>query len=59
VNTFYLQKEAEFKVRLRTLNDKKKILLGNDRRLARSSSLITLTEAFQKFQQDLSKLQVI
>ncbi|RIA87384.1 hypothetical protein C1645_777448 [Glomus cerebriforme] len=58
VNTFYLRKEAEFKVRLRSLNDKKKILLGSERRLsAHSSSLVTLTEAFQKFQQDLSKLQ--
>ncbi|GBB88938.1 hypothetical protein RclHR1_15560002 [Rhizophagus clarus] len=57
VNTFYLQKEAEFKVRLRTLVDKKKVLFSSERRLARSASLVTLTEAFQKFQQDLSKLQ--
>ena len=60
MNTFYLQKEAEFKVRLRTLNDKKKIFLGSERRLsARSASLIKkLTEAFQQFRQDLNKLQV-
>ncbi|CAG8503704.1 1107_t:CDS:2 [Acaulospora colombiana] len=58
VNAFYLQKEDEFKVRLRTLNDKKRILLGNERRpSAVSTSLITLKEAFQKFQQDLNKLQ--
>ncbi|CAI2166042.1 19028_t:CDS:2 [Funneliformis geosporum] len=58
VNTFYLQKENEFKVRLRSLNDKKKILLGSEKRLsARSASLVTLTEAFQQFQQDLNKLQ--
>ncbi|RHZ82191.1 hypothetical protein Glove_112g42 [Diversispora epigaea] len=58
VNTFYLQKEQEFKVRLRTLIDKKRILLGRGRKLsANSASLVTLTEAFQKFQQDLNKLQ--
>ncbi|CAG8554771.1 11064_t:CDS:10 [Acaulospora morrowiae] len=58
VNAFYLQKEKEFKVRLRTLNDKKRILLGNERKISSASaSLITLTEAFQKFQQDLNKLQ--
>ncbi|CAG8533496.1 12469_t:CDS:2 [Ambispora leptoticha] len=58
VNSFYLQKEAEFRVRLRTLIDKKKILLARKRRLsAGSASLTALKEGFQQFQQDLNKLQ--
>ncbi|CAG8601874.1 21079_t:CDS:2 [Gigaspora margarita] len=58
VNSFYLQKEKEFNVRLRTLHDKKRILLGGEKKLSsNSTSLFTLTEAFQQFQQDLNKLQ--
>ncbi|CAG8568265.1 9275_t:CDS:2 [Ambispora gerdemannii] len=57
VNSFYLQKEAESRVRLRTLIDKKKILLARKRRLsAGSASLVALKEGFQQFQQDLNKL---
>ncbi|CAG8534348.1 4022_t:CDS:2, partial [Cetraspora pellucida] len=58
INSFYVQKEKEFNVRLRTLLDKKRILLGGERKLSsNSTSLLTLTEAFQQFQQDLNKLQ--
>ncbi|CAJ0839934.1 7032_t:CDS:2 [Entrophospora sp. SA101] len=57
VNTFYLQKENEFKVRLRTLNDKKRILLNKEKRsFVSSSSIFILTEAYQQFRQDLNKL---
>ncbi|KAG9303986.1 hypothetical protein G9A89_005896 [Geosiphon pyriformis] len=58
VNSFYLQKEAEFKVRLRTLIDKKKILLAREKKLSGgSTSIVALKEGFKQFQQDLSKLQ--
>ncbi|CAG8459568.1 27087_t:CDS:2 [Dentiscutata erythropus] len=59
VNSFYVQKEKEFNVRLRTLLDKKRILLGGEKKLSsNSTSLFTLTEALQQFQQDLNKLQI-
>ena len=60
VNTFYLRKENDFKVRLRTLIDKKKFLLTREKRLsAGSASIKALKEAFLTFQLDLNKLQVI
>ncbi|KAK4202528.1 hypothetical protein QBC40DRAFT_251926 [Triangularia verruculosa] len=59
VNAFYLQKEAELKVRLKTLLDKKKVLQsrhgGNISR--RSAKFTTLQEGFQQFANDLNKLQ--
>ncbi|CAG8537801.1 10627_t:CDS:2 [Paraglomus brasilianum] len=58
VNTFYLRKENDFKVRLRTLIDKKKFLLTREKRLSAGSASITaLKEAFLTFQLDLNKLQ--
>ncbi|KAJ3085363.1 phosphate system positive regulatory protein pho81 [Quaeritorhiza haematococci] len=56
VNSFYLQKEAEFKVRLRSLVDKKRILQGRKGHHIRTS-LISLKDAFVQFQDDLTKLQ--
>ncbi|SPO03879.1 related to Nuc-2 protein [Cephalotrichum gorgonifer] len=58
VNAFYLQKEAELKVRLKTLLDKKKSLqsrpIGSSRR---SAKFAALEEGFQQFASDLNKLQ--
>ncbi|KAJ3071112.1 hypothetical protein HDU98_005824 [Podochytrium sp. JEL0797] len=56
VNAFYLQKESEFKVRLRSLVDKKKVLKGR-KSSQNLAALVTLMEAFASFQQDLAKLQ--
>ncbi|KAJ8324440.1 phosphate system positive regulatory protein pho81 [Batrachochytrium dendrobatidis] len=56
VNTFYIQKEAEFKVRLRSLLDKKRILSNAPTKAARFSRS-SLHQAFMQFQNDLAKLQ--
>ncbi|KAI8622272.1 hypothetical protein BC830DRAFT_751718 [Chytriomyces sp. MP71] len=56
VNAFYLQKESEFRVRLRSLVDKKKVLKGR-KSSQNMAALINLQEAFASFQQDLAKLQ--
>ncbi|KAI8921753.1 hypothetical protein BC831DRAFT_475818 [Entophlyctis helioformis] len=56
VNAFYIQKEAEFKVRLRSLQDKKRILSASPNSGARSSR-VALRDAFLQFQNDLAKLQ--
>ncbi|PHH64019.1 hypothetical protein CDD81_5124 [Ophiocordyceps australis] len=57
VNAFYLQKEAELKIRLKTLLDKKKVLQTRQGFSRRSSKFTTLEEGFQQFATDLSKLQ--
>ncbi|KAJ3280080.1 phosphate system positive regulatory protein pho81, partial [Borealophlyctis nickersoniae] len=57
VNAFYLQKEAEFKVRLRTLVDKKRIVQNGNGRKQAQATLGNLREAFLQFQLDLTKLQ--
>lgn len=58
VNACYVQKEAELKIRLKTLLDKKKALRsrtgGTSRR---STKFTTLQEGFQQFVNDLNKLQ--
>ncbi|KAJ3225625.1 phosphate system positive regulatory protein pho81 [Chytriomyces hyalinus] len=56
VNEFYLQKESEFRVRLRSLVDKKKVLKGR-KSSQNMAALVNLQEAFASFQQDLAKLQ--
>ncbi|KAJ3196624.1 phosphate system positive regulatory protein pho81 [Irineochytrium annulatum] len=56
INAFYLQKEAEFKVRLRSLADKKRLLLSRPSALS-LSTLGNLKEALSMFQHDLTKLQ--
>ncbi|KAJ3256726.1 phosphate system positive regulatory protein pho81 [Boothiomyces macroporosus] len=50
VNTFYLQKEVEFKLRLETLNKKKQ-------KAKERNTLENIKEAFLQFQLDLAKLQ--
>ncbi|TGJ86759.1 hypothetical protein E0Z10_g1937 [Xylaria hypoxylon] len=57
VNAFYLQKEAELKIRLKTLIDKKKVLKSRQGFSRRSAKFTTLEEGFQQFANDLNKLQ--
>ncbi|RCI16893.1 hypothetical protein L249_3255, partial [Ophiocordyceps polyrhachis-furcata BCC 54312] len=57
VNVFYVQKEAELKIRLKTLLDKKKVLQTRGDIPRRSSKFTTLEEGFQQFATDLNKLQ--
>ncbi|KAL9041231.1 MAG: hypothetical protein Q9180_001418 [Flavoplaca navasiana] len=58
VNAFYMQKEAELKLRLKTLLDKKRMMQARNTAAPKiSASFITLEEGFQQFGTDLSKLQ--
>lgn len=59
INAFYLQKEADLKVRLRTLIDKRKVVqCSRTRRLTKdNSSFATLYEGFRHFEVHLRKLQ--
>ncbi|KAI4173519.1 MAG: hypothetical protein LQ343_002857 [Gyalolechia ehrenbergii] len=58
VNAFYLQKEAELRLRLKTLVDKKRMMQARNTAVPKiSASFITLEEGFQQFGTDLSKLQ--
>ncbi|KIW13378.1 hypothetical protein PV08_08566 [Exophiala spinifera] len=58
VNVFYLQKEAEFSLRLKTLLDKKRVIQARIAANSRlSASFVTLVEGFQQFDNDLNKLQ--
>ncbi|KAL5332750.1 ankyrin repeat protein nuc-2 [Aspergillus crustosus] len=58
VNTFYLQKEAEFSQRLKTLVDKKRVVQSRTVTKSKApSNLIALLEGFQQFDGDLNKLQ--
>ncbi|KAK1761323.1 ankyrin repeat protein nuc-2 [Echria macrotheca] len=58
VNAFYLQKEAELKIRLKTLLDKKKVLRSRNHGISRrSAKFTTLQEGFQQFANDINKLQ--
>ncbi|KAI1136660.1 SPX domain-containing protein [Hypoxylon sp. FL0543] len=57
VNAFYLQKEAELKIRLKTLLDKKRVLQSRQGVSRRSAKFTTLEEGFQQFANDVNKLQ--
>ncbi|MCJ1383078.1 phosphate system positive regulatory protein pho81 [Xylographa soralifera] len=58
VNAFYLQKEAELKLRLKTLLDKKRVMQSRSTTTSKvSASFVTLEEGFQQFGNDLNKLQ--
>ncbi|PLB34018.1 putative cyclin dependent kinase inhibitor Pho81 [Aspergillus candidus] len=58
VNAFYLQKEAEFSLRLKTLLDKKRVIQSRTAAKSKApASLVTLFEGFQQFDGDLNKLQ--
>ncbi|WEW55574.1 phosphate system positive regulatory protein pho81 [Emydomyces testavorans] len=59
VNVFYLQKEAEFSLRLKTLLDKQRVVQSK-RSVSNSktpANFVTLFEGFQQFDGDLNKLQ--
>ena len=58
VNAFYLQKEAELELRLKTLLDKKRVMQARSETASKTSAnFITLEEGFQQFINDLNKLQ--
>ncbi|KAL4929611.1 putative cyclin dependent kinase inhibitor Pho81 [Aspergillus undulatus] len=58
VNTFYLQKEAEFSQRLKTLVDKKRVVQSRTVTKNKApANLVALLEGFQQFDGDLNKLQ--
>ncbi|KAL5366412.1 ankyrin repeat protein nuc-2 [Aspergillus floccosus] len=58
VNAFYLQKEAEFSLRLRTLVDKKRVIQSRTVTNSKApANFVALFEGFQQFDGDLNKLQ--
>ncbi|KAF1970532.1 hypothetical protein BU23DRAFT_511455 [Bimuria novae-zelandiae CBS 107.79] len=58
VNTFYLQKEAELRLRLTTLLDKKRVMQQHPQSVSKSSSrYVALEEGLKQFSMDLNKLQ--
>lgn len=58
VNTFYLQKEAELRLRLSTLLDKKKVMQQHPQSVSKASSrYIALEEGLKQFSLDLNKLE--
>lgn len=60
VNTFYLQKEAELRLRLTTLLDKKRVMQQHPQSVSKTSSrYIALEEGLKQFSTDLNKLEVI
>ena len=58
VNNFYLQKESDFKIRIQTLSDKKRVYSARRSKKQALSLLHSLREAYTQFQNDLAKLQV-
>jgi len=58
VNTFYLQKEAELRLRLATLLDKKRVMQQHPQSVSKTSSrYIALEEGLKQFSTDLNKLE--
>ncbi|KAI9812555.1 MAG: phosphate system positive regulatory protein pho81 [Phylliscum demangeonii] len=57
VNARYLRKEAELKLRLKTLLDKKRLMRAHSHPSKLSASFMALEEGFQQFGNDLNKLQ--
>ncbi|RAL16550.1 putative cyclin dependent kinase inhibitor Pho81 [Aspergillus homomorphus CBS 101889] len=58
VNAFYLQKEAEFSLRLKTLVDKKRVIQSRAVTNPKApANYVSLFEGFQQFDGDLNKLQ--
>ncbi|KAH8730038.1 hypothetical protein GQ44DRAFT_607685 [Phaeosphaeriaceae sp. PMI808] len=58
VNTFYLQKEAELRLRLATLLDKKRVMQQHPQSVSKTSSrYIALEEGLKQFSMDLNKLE--
>ncbi|KAF1940765.1 hypothetical protein EJ02DRAFT_220539 [Clathrospora elynae] len=60
VNAFYLQKEAELRLRLATLLDKKRVMQQHPQSVSKTSSrYVALEEGLKQFSMDLNKLEVI
>ncbi|KZM25074.1 aspartic-type endopeptidase [Ascochyta rabiei] len=58
VNTFYLQKEAELRLRLTTLLDKKRVMQQHPQSVSKTSSrYVALEEGLKQFSTDLNKLE--
>ncbi|KAF2847994.1 hypothetical protein T440DRAFT_500753 [Plenodomus tracheiphilus IPT5] len=58
VNTFYLQKEAELRLRLTTLLDKKRVMQQHPHSVSKTSSrYVALEEGLKQFSMDLNKLE--
>jgi CDK inhibitor PHO81 len=58
VNAFYLQKESEFSLRLKTLVDKKRVVQSRTSSNSKTpSNFVSLFEGLQQFDGDLNKLQ--
>ncbi|KAJ5570387.1 uncharacterized protein N7459_009817 [Penicillium hispanicum] len=58
VNAFYLQKESEFSLRLKTLVDKKRVIQTRSVSSSKApSNFVALFEGLQQFDGDLNKLQ--
>ncbi|KAL5439641.1 hypothetical protein PMIN06_009881 [Paraphaeosphaeria minitans] len=58
VNKFYLQKEAELRLRLSTLLDKKRVMQQHPQSVSKSSSrYVALEEGLKQFSMDLNKLE--
>jgi CDK inhibitor PHO81 len=58
VNTFYLQKEAELRLRLTTLLDKKRAMQQHPESVSKTSSrYVALEEGLKQFSMDLNKLE--
>jgi CDK inhibitor PHO81 len=58
VNTFYLQKEAELRLRLKTLLDKKRSMQQHPESVSKTSSrYVALEEGLKQFSMDLNKLE--
>ncbi|KAH8693124.1 putative cyclin dependent kinase inhibitor Pho81 [Talaromyces proteolyticus] len=58
VNVFYLQKEEEFSLRLKTLLDKKHVIKSRTTTNSKAPGyFVSLFEGFQQFDGDLNKLQ--
>ncbi|KAJ5113557.1 hypothetical protein N7456_002091, partial [Penicillium angulare] len=58
VNAFYLQKESEFSLRLKTLVDKKRVVQSRTTSNSKApSNFMALFEGLQQFDGDLNKLQ--
>lgn len=55
---FYLQKETELKMRLKSLIDKQKIVFSRGAQGYGNITLASLRDALLQFQSDLAKLQV-
>ena len=57
VSSFYIAKEADLKARLKSLEDKKKVIKRNSK-MQSKNAILSLSQAYDYFNRDLAKLQV-